>query len=55
VKPKDPINEAYAHVLAALPTLSAAVLDNPARQSRAATIAKAELEKAIAELEKVEP
>ena len=53
MRPKDPINEAHEHADAATRTLRGAVLDNPDRQSRAATVAKAELEKAIAELEKV--
>jgi len=53
VKPKDPINEAHEHAIAATRTLRGAVLDNPARQASAATIATAELKAAVAELKKV--
>jgi len=53
VRPKDPINEAHEHADAATRTLRGAVLDNPARQASAASVASAELEKALAALRKV--
>lgn len=55
MKLKDPINKAFEHADAGTRTLRNAILDNPARQASAATIAKAELQAAIAELERVKP
>lgn len=53
MKPRDSIAVAFEHADAAARTLNGAILDNPARQSRAAITATAELKAALAELEKV--